>query len=146
MEIVVVVLALLLVMATALPLLRFDQWWIRAFDFPRAQIAIAGIVLVAFYLYFREMHRVYESVVLGLLLLAVGYQLVKILPYTVLMPRQVLAAESRSDNTRLRLLIANVLMDNRESEAFLDIVREYDPDNRVIRENRRAAPKFETRD
>lgn len=50
------------------------------------------------------------------------------LPYTVLMPRQVLSAESHSDDVRLRLLVANVLMKNRESKAFLDIVREYDPD------------------
>ncbi|WP_181422020.1 endonuclease/exonuclease/phosphatase family protein [Halomonas sp. LBP4] len=128
MKIVVVVLALLLVIATVLPLLRFDQWWIRAFDFPRAQITIAGIVLLSFYLYLWEMHRVYEFVVLGLLVLAVGYQVVKILPYTVLMPKQVLSTESRLDDANLRLLVANVLMENRKSEAFLDIVREYDPD------------------
>jgi endonuclease/exonuclease/phosphatase (EEP) superfamily protein YafD len=128
MKIVLVVLALLLVIATALPLLRLDQWWIRVFDFPRAQITIAGIVLLAFYIYYWEAQRVYESVVLGLLVLAVGYQVVKMFPYTVLMPKQVLAAESRSDDANLRLLVANVAMNNRESEAFLDIVREYDPD------------------
>ncbi|UYG08408.1 endonuclease/exonuclease/phosphatase family protein [Halomonas sp. M4R1S46] len=128
MKIILVVLALLLVISTALPLLHVDQWWVRVFDFPRAQITIAGIVLLALYLYFWEMHRVYESVVLGLLVLAVGYQVVKMLPYTVLMPKQVQATESRSDNANLRLLVANVLMENRESEAFLDIVREYDPD------------------
>jgi endonuclease/exonuclease/phosphatase (EEP) superfamily protein YafD len=128
MKIVLVVLALVLVVVTALPLLRFDQWWIRILDFPRAQITIAGIVLLALYLYFWEMQRVYDSVMLGLLVLAVGYQVVKMFPYTVLMPRQVLTAESPSHNTTLKLLAANVLVDNRESEAFLDIVREYDPD------------------
>ena len=128
MKIVLVVLALLLVLATALPLLRFDQWWIRVLDFPRGQITIAGIMVFALYLYFWNPHRVYESIVLGLLVLAVGYQVVKIFPYTVLMPKQVLATESRSDDANLRLLVANVLMKNRESEAFLDIVRAYDPD------------------
>ncbi len=128
MKIVLIVLALLLVMATALPLLRFDQWWIRALDFPRAQITIAGILLLALYLYFWDTHRVYESVVLGLLVLAVGYQVVKMIPYTGLVPKQVLASESHSDDANLRLLVANVLMENRESEAFLDIVRKYDPD------------------
>ncbi len=44
------------------------------------------------------------------------------------MPKQVLAAESHSDNANLSLLIANVLLENRESAALLDIVREYDPD------------------
>lgn len=128
MKIGLVLLALLLVIATVLPLLRFDQWWIRVFDFPRAQIAISGIILLVLYLCFWDPHRVYESVVLGLLVLAVGYQGVKILPYTSLMPKQVLATESRSDDANLRLLVANVLMENRKSQAFLDIVREYDPD------------------
>ncbi len=128
MNIVLVILALLLVMATALPLLRYDQWWIRVLDFPRAQITIAGIILIVLYLCFWNTQRVYESVVLGLLVLAVGYQIVKMFPYTVLMPKQVLSAESNSDDANLSLLVANVLMDNRESEAFLDIVREYEPD------------------
>lgn len=94
MKIVLIVLVLLLVMTTALPLLRFNQWWICALDFPRGQITIAGIVLLALYLYFWETQRVYESIVLGLLVLAVEYQIVKMFPYTVLMPKQVIAAES----------------------------------------------------
>lgn len=128
MRIVLVALALLLVVATALPLLRFDQWWIRVLDFPRAQIAGAGILLLAVFLYFWERQRVFESVVLGLLVLAIGYQAVKMFPYTVLMPKQVLSAESRSHERELRLLVANVLMGNRNSAGFLDIVRKYDPD------------------
>lgn len=128
MKILLIALALLLVAATALPILRFDQWWIRVFDFPRGQIAVAGVLLVAVYLYFWDPHRVHESLVLGLLVLAVIFQLVKIVPYTVLMPKQVLDAESGSDDDRLSLLVANVLMENRESAAFLDVVREYDPD------------------
>lgn len=128
MKIVLVTLALLVVVATALPLLRFDQWWIRVFDFPRAQITIAGLLLLALYLYFWDTRRIYESVVLGLLVLALGYQVVKIFPYTVLMPKQVLTAESGTDDAKLSILVANVLMENRESEALLKIVRDYDPD------------------
>lgn len=128
MKIVLLVLALLVVIATALPFLRVDQWWIRVLDFPRAQIAVVGIVILGLYLWHWAPYRVYELVVLGLLVVAVGYQVVKMLPYTVLMPRQVLAAELKSEVASLRLLVANVLIENRESEAFLAIVREYDPD------------------
>ena len=128
MKMILVVLALMLVVATALPLLRFDQWWIRVFDFPRGQIAIAGIVLLVPYLYCWERHRAFETVVLGLLLLAVGYQVLKVFPYTALMPKQVLQAESHSKDSSIRLFLANVLMDNRKSEALLEIIREYDPD------------------
>lgn len=80
MKIVLAILALLLVIATALPLLRLDHWWIRVLDFPRAQITIAGIVVLALYLYFWETKPVYGSIVLGLLVLAVVYQGVKMFP------------------------------------------------------------------
>ena len=128
MKIVLMVLSLALVVATALPLLRIDQWWIRVLDFPRVQIALVGTVLIGVYGYFWEMKRIHESLILALLVLAVAYQLVKIFPYTVLMPKQVQTAESSSSATTLRLLVANVLMHNRESAAFLDLVRQYDPD------------------
>ncbi|KPQ28320.1 MAG: hypothetical protein HLUCCX14_11000 [Marinobacter excellens HL-55] len=128
MKIVLVVLALVPVIATALPLLRFDQWWIRVFDFPRGQIALAGIAIIVVYLYFWNPRRVTESVVLGLLVLAVVYQAIKMFPYTRLMPKQVLATESHTEGAHVRLLVANVLMGNRNAEAFLEIVRNYEPD------------------
>ncbi|WP_111641834.1 endonuclease/exonuclease/phosphatase family protein [Marinimicrobium alkaliphilum] len=127
-KIALIVLALVLITATALPLLRFDHWWIRVLDFPRKQLAIAGIVLFALYLYVLGKHRLYDSVILGFLLMAVGYQLVKIFPYTVLMPKQVLAADSPSGEGTLGLLIINVQMDNRASEALFALVDDYDPD------------------
>ena len=128
MKIVLIGLALLLVVATALPLLRVDQWWIRVLDFPRAQITVAAIAVLSLYLLFWDMRSVHETVVLGLLVVAVGYQVVKMVPYTGLVPKQVLDRMSDSDEANLRILIANVLMDNREADAFLAIVRKYDPD------------------
>jgi endonuclease/exonuclease/phosphatase (EEP) superfamily protein YafD len=128
MEIILVAPALVLIVITVLPLLRFNQWWIRIFDFPRGQIAVSGIVVVCLYLFFWNADRIYESVVLGLLVLAVGYQVSRMVPYTVLMPKEVLNAESLAGEAHISLLVANVLMDNRQSEAFLEVVRDYDPD------------------
>lgn len=128
MKIALIALALFFVAATALSLLRLDEWWIRIFDFPRAQITVAGLLILATYLIFWDVQRVFESVVLGLLVLALGYQVFMMAPYTVLAPRQVKMAESSSDDANIKLLIANVLMKNREAQGLLDIVREYDPD------------------
>lgn len=128
MEIALDGLAWLLVATTALPLLRIDQWWIRILDFPRGQLAILGILTFVLSLYFWEGYHTHNLIVLALLAWAVGYQIAKILPYTVLLRKQVLAAESTSDKNSLKLFVANVLMDNRESEAFLKLVHKYDPD------------------
>ena len=46
---VLLVLALALLLATALPLVRLPFWWIRLFDFPRSQIAVLGVVVLLLY-------------------------------------------------------------------------------------------------
>ena len=125
-------LAVLFILATVLPFIRSDVWWIRIFDFPRAQIAMAGILITIAYIYFWDTTRIAEDVVLGVLLICVGYQAVMMFPYTRLAPKQVVAADAGAapdDSTaRVSLLIANVLMTNHESDAFLELVEEYDPD------------------
>ena len=125
-------LAVLFILATVLPFLRSDAWWVRIFDFPRAQIAVAGILVTVVYVYFWDTKSIAEDVVLGILLVCVGYQAVMMFPYTPLAPKEVVAAESGTaavDSTaRISLLIANVLMTNREADAFLELVEEYDPD------------------
>lgn len=121
-------LAVFFITATVLPFIRHEAWWIRIFDFPRAQIAIAGILITIVYVLVWDTKNVLEDVVLGVLLLCVGYQIVKMYPYTAFASHQVSQAEEINDSTTLSVLIANVLMTNRESNAFLALVNQYDPD------------------
>ncbi len=62
------------------------------------------------------------------LILALAYQLVRIWPYTPLHADEVAVAASCDPASRVRLLIANVLMTNRTAEPLLDQVRRLDPD------------------
>lgn len=132
MKTILIGLASLFILATVLPFVRSEEWWIRIFDFPRAQIAISGVLLTFAYLYFWDPQRVIEYVVFGLLLICVAYQVIQIWPYTPLAPKQVQSAdqpvEARDTAPRLSILIANVLMDNRESDRFLELVESSDPD------------------
>ena len=127
-------LALFFIVATVLPFVRNEAWWIRVFDFPRGQIAVAGFVITAAYLYAWDTKSVVEDIILGALVLCVGYQAVRMFPYTAIAPKQVESAEHVSgsaevDSTRrLSILIANVLMDNRASDRFLKLVESCDPD------------------
>jgi endonuclease/exonuclease/phosphatase (EEP) superfamily protein YafD len=61
-----------------------------------------------------------------LCLLCLCYHAWWILPYTPLWPREVLGA--RTAQTCLTLLTANVLTPNRQSDAFLALVRQHKPD------------------
>ncbi|MFN7147417.1 MAG: endonuclease/exonuclease/phosphatase family protein, partial [Myxococcota bacterium] len=58
---------------------------------------------------------------------AVAWQGAAILPFTPLFPLEVKPAE-RADAPRLRILLANVLQDNRDAAALLDEVARLDPD------------------
>jgi endonuclease/exonuclease/phosphatase (EEP) superfamily protein YafD len=117
--------------ATLLPLLRRESWWIRSFDFPRLQVValasvtLAGGVLLDFW------HANWQG---KALLLALGasivYQLVRILPYTQLLPKKALDSSrpNTENDTHISLLVTNVLMTNRDASRCLGVIRRCDPD------------------
>ena len=128
MNIVLIALAYVFIVATLLPLWRRDDWWIRASEFPRGQIAASGIAILALYVAFWDTASLFEGVTLAVLAGCVVYQGYKMFPYTPLASKQVLRTGAHEAPSSLALLIANVLMDNREAEAFLEVVQQYDPD------------------
>lgn len=128
MKIVVFALGIALVVSTALSLVRSAQWWIRVFDFARLEIAIAIAVAIVAFLFLYDSHRIFDNLFLATLVISVGYQLYWIYPYTPLATKQVVQATSCDTSNSIRLLIANVMMDNRQAEDFLALVRQHDPD------------------
>jgi endonuclease/exonuclease/phosphatase (EEP) superfamily protein YafD len=128
MKIALFILGVLLIAVTVLPVVRSEEWWIRVFDFPRLQIAILlAAVLVAF-VFFYQPARALDTVFVIALLGSLGYQGYRIFPYTPLPAVQVIRANPCDATSSIRLLIANVLMDNRRADDFLALVRANDPD------------------
>ncbi|HEX7029880.1 MAG TPA: endonuclease/exonuclease/phosphatase family protein [Gammaproteobacteria bacterium] len=121
-----IVIDLLAAIVTLLPLLPAQSWWSRAGEFPRLQIASAmAILLLA------------QAVVLPagywplhlVLFTCLVYQLVWIAPYTPFFPCEVMnASEPGDDGRRISVLVANVLMSNRDDERLRDLIAERDPD------------------
>lgn len=129
-RIVVGLLSLALIGATAIPLLRVDAWWIRIFDFPRIQISVLIGLTFAGYLVLRLYWRLrpWEYAAAVLLGLALVWQIISIAPYTAYYPEEMASSDLDDESNRVSLLVYNVLSDNRESEALLDLIRETDPD------------------
>lgn len=126
-------LTVLVVLATVLPLLRAPFWWVRMFDFPRAQItvfAMASAVALGVSSLGPGPTTLFERGMFGVLVLCVAYQCVRMFPYTPLASEQTLDAtpEAAQSDRRLRLMMSNVLMSNREGERWLAVVRDADPD------------------
>lgn len=127
-------LALLLVVATLLPIAPTDEWWVRIFDFPRTQIAaLIGIALVA--LVSLKAWRTKSGLLLGsALLAALAYQIVRIIPYTSIAAEEVPSAPKCPRAERVRFLEANVLQSNRDAAALLAMVRKQRPDVLLLTE------------
>lgn len=123
--------ALILILATVCSMLPGSHWSIRGCDFPRLQILAIGTVLWLLLLLLPSAAWTssrYLSVI-GLAL-ALSYQLKMVLPYTFLWRKQVLALTQaeQQPSQMLALMVANVLMTNRQYQRLIDQVLKQKPD------------------
>ena len=119
----------LLLGVTALPLSRSKAWWVRMWDFPRVQIAagLAGGLVLAI------LTGPWRPLRLPALAGALAYQLWRIRPYSPLVAREVGMAQPDPEQD-LRLLAANVLMENDRYAAMLARIDAVDPDVLLLME------------
>jgi endonuclease/exonuclease/phosphatase (EEP) superfamily protein YafD len=117
-------------LVTLLPILRQTAWWIRICDFPRLQI-VAGIALSLAAALALPTERTFGSDFFRVsLAVALVYQISRIWPYTPLVRRQVADARRPADDNdhHISLMVANVLMYNRDASRLLGHIRHYSPD------------------
>lgn len=128
MSVLVFAATVFFVTGTLLPLFTLDHWVVRLFDFPRVQLSV-GMVLTLSGFFLLGPSSVIEYGAVVLLGACLVYQINHILPYTILSPLHVKEASNDTRGTeRISFLIANVQMDNRESEALLSLIDEKQPD------------------
>lgn len=116
------------VIQTIFPMIRSTKWWVRISDFPRLQIASALTALLAGYLVLFGVENWWDGLYLALMVPALSLQLFWIFPYTIVAPNQVMKASSRIPDNCIRVMISNVLMENRRADDLLRVVRDVDPD------------------
>jgi endonuclease/exonuclease/phosphatase (EEP) superfamily protein YafD len=126
-KLVLVAIGVLMILATVLPFLREDEWWIRIFDFPRLQITLITAAVIAAYLPFRG-DSVAEYGFLVALMLCLVYQGYMMFPYTRLSPKQVQWSKNATKDSSFSLLFANVLIENHHADRLKEIIKRADPD------------------
>ncbi len=131
MSLVLFLLAALLAIFTLIPFVRHEVWWIRVFDFPRLQVAFLCAVVLALLLVFHDSGWMTWA---GGVLAAVSLLIhgLVVLRYTPAWPKEVEDAEG--GHPTLKLLIANVLMKNRENAGLFDFIDAQDPDLIILDE------------
>ena len=116
------------ILATIAPFLKKDDWWIRAFDFPRVQICVFTTMLsiALFFIFGKGGFWLYLFILI--LIFCAGYQFVKIYPYTWLAKKQVIKNRQATEDSKISILVANVLTPNRRAADLLKIIKAKSPD------------------
>lgn len=122
----IVAVGIFLIGGTSLSFSHSSHELIRIWDFPRIQIALvlAPCLLGAWWL----LQGWGLALFLFFGLAAFLWHLWGILLYTPIYPKQVLSAQNPPPERSFRLVTTNVLMQNRQYERWLQVVRAADPD------------------
>jgi endonuclease/exonuclease/phosphatase (EEP) superfamily protein YafD len=118
----------LLVASTFMPLYRAPAWWVRDCDFPRLQFFGFGVLLGVAELWLLDLGRPESWVLIALVAACLLRQAWWIAPYTRFHKKQVRDTAKSGREHRIRIMIANVLMSNRNAAGLLEIVASADPD------------------
>ena len=122
------IISILSVLFTFTGLLRREEWWIRIFDFPRVQVAVLLVISLGFSLSGLPDWQLQDYLLAAVVLLALGYQLYKISPYTPFSKRQVPAADTQDPERVLSIMVSNVLMGNNKTGKLLALAEKTQPD------------------
>ncbi|WP_432816665.1 endonuclease/exonuclease/phosphatase family protein [Sulfitobacter sp. JB4-11] len=117
--------ALVIVVATALPLTRSVRWWVRAWEFPRLHIAICALVVL--FLIF-ALPMAFKDLLIVTIAACMIYQLMRVFPYTRLAPTEIPISAGVPEDSKLKLFSANVLMENSRKGDLINIIEREDPD------------------
>lgn len=122
-----ILVCVVLCLLTVLPFSTHRAWWVRVWDFPRSQVAVALTALLVAVLWFRPLDSVLTWILLVAGSASLAIQLWWIIPYLPGYPKEVKTVRKPSGPT-LSLLVSNVLTSNRNASALLKQIHEYQPD------------------
>ena len=123
----------ILVVLSFVNLLGIDYWWIRIWDFPHLQLSVLALAgLVGWGLLSRQLGWPMVMAPVGLFTCLI-YQCWLIFPFTPLARKQVASLSQPSNSSvvkenTIKLLVANVLMDNKKAGEIIGLVNRYEPD------------------
>ena len=109
-------------------MIRLPFWWVRIFDFPRAQALSLGLLVLALDLCLLDLAQPLAQLAVVALGLGVGVELSRVLPYTRLHRPELLDVSTEAPKDQVALLTCNVLQDNRDAAPLLDLIERRNPD------------------
>lgn len=117
-----------LCIGTFIPLLREQTYWLRAWTYARLQMLVLVTVTVLFLVFGFGILGITDKLALAALIICVLICLWDIYPFTSFARKHVPSMKEGQRHIPIRMLIANVLMENDNYGALLDKVERHDPD------------------
>lgn len=127
-EIIAIFFSVLALLPTLASLTKFDQWWVRAFDFPRLQISTIILFVLIYCGFVFDFSEFWQILIVFLLILSFTYQAVKIFPYTFFARQQVYKFSGGKTNSQISILVSNVFTPNKNYQKLIALIKKWDPD------------------
>ncbi|MFN3997850.1 endonuclease/exonuclease/phosphatase family protein [Algoriphagus sp.] len=111
---------------TWIPLIKFDHWWIRVFDYPRFQKLTAFTIFLVLWLILGQSDDLFWYWAAGILVSMV-YLSYLVWPYSPL-GRKMIQMVPFDRQKGIHLIVGNVYQYNRKFEKTIEIIQKNDPD------------------
>lgn len=127
MKLTLIIIGLFSVLGAFIPRIKKDYWWIRGFEFPHAQFTFLSLATTITFCFFINW-TFYDVVFLLLMLTTIVYQLVILVPYTILWKKQVKSCGVSIPENKISVLSANIYMYNNDSTKLKSLIKKNNPD------------------
>ena len=126
---IILAVGFLVILLSGLSLIHdVSYWYAKVLDFPRLQYLILSLLCIILILFLKwRWTSISVFVVLGLAGSIIIHS-VKIGPYLVGQKKVPDVDNPHSEASSVRIMIGNVLITNRNADAFLQLIEEHDPD------------------
>ncbi|GAA0292873.1 endonuclease/exonuclease/phosphatase family protein [Psychrosphaera haliotis] len=135
MELTFTILTIVVLLLSILPIFNWSHWTVRSMDFPRLQLTLIFSCVFIGHLLLLGPNKPESIVRLLVLFACIVWQLWWVLPFSPFWKKEVHSSNSREAADTIKVITANVLTTNRESQKLIDLVREYQPDILVTLES-----------
>lgn len=115
-------------LSSLIPLSKSEHWFIRAWDFPRLQLLIIGIILGFCFGITYQKNAPFNLFIIAGWLIGIGLDLYRVLPYSPLWPKESLHSKNANKERSISLITVNVLQYNKNPTPLLKILKDYSPD------------------
>jgi len=116
------------ILATFFPLIKWDNWWVRVFDYPRIQkLVIIFFLLIGWILIPDQTSTIEFYCWVAALALSSIHLITKVWPFTSL-GKKMIESVPYSEEAGIHILIGNVYQPNKEYGKTISLTKSLDPD------------------